>query len=317
MTGYLIRRIIVAAIVSVGIAAVAFLLLHLLAASPVHAVLGTKATPAAVKAWNKAHGYDRPFLAQFFSYLGELVQFKFGYSYKEGQSVAQLFSENAGRSAYLSGAGLVLSILVAIPLGIAQAVKRNSVGDYTATALTFVLYSMPSFFLGLILIQIFALDLKVLPPSVNDEVTTTWSAITHPTELLLPIVTLTAINTASFSRYMRSSALDSLAQDYIRLARAKGLSQRLVLSRHLLRNSCLPMITLVGLSIPALVIGNLLIETLFNYPGLGLLFYRALENEDYPVLLAYMVFVGVLTVIGNLIADVAITVADPRIRLNG
>jgi peptide/nickel transport system permease protein len=317
VTGYLIRRIIIAAIVSVGIAAVSFLLLHLLAASPVHAVLGARATPSAIKAWNKAHGYDRPLIVQFFSYLGELVQFKFGYSYKEGQSVARLFTENAGRSAYLSGVGLVLSILIAIPLGIAQAVKRNSVGDYGATTLTFVLYSMPAFFLGLILIQIFALDLKVLPASVNDEVTTTWGAITHPAELLLPVVTLAAINVASFSRYMRSSALDSLAQDYIRLARAKGLSQRLVLSRHLLRNSCLPMITLIGLSIPALVAGNLLIETLFNYPGLGLLFFKALEGEDYPVLLAYTVFVGVLTVIGNLIADVAITVADPRVRLNG
>ncbi|MHB1468319.1 MAG: ABC transporter permease [Solirubrobacteraceae bacterium] len=317
MTGYLIRRLLIAVVVAIGIAAVSFLLLHLLAPSPVHAVLGARATPAAVKAWNREHGYDRPLIVQFFSYLGELVQFRFGYSYKEGQSVARLFSENAGRSAYLSGVGLVLSILIAIPLGIAQAVKRNSAGDYGATTLTFVLYSMPAFFLGLILIQIFALDLKVLPASVNDEVTTTGGAITHPAELLLPIVTLAAINVASFSRYMRSSALDSLAQDYIRLARAKGLSQRLVLTRHLLRNSCLPMITLIGLSIPSLVAGNLLIETLFNYPGLGLLFFKALEGEDYPVLLAYTVFVGVLTVIGNLIADVAITVADPRVRLNG
>lgn len=316
MTGYLIRRILIAAVVAVGIAAISFLLLHLLAPSPVHAVLGARATPAAVKAWNKEHGYDRPLIVQFFSYLGELVQLKFGYSYKEGQSVAQLFSENAGRSAYLSGASLVLAIVVAIPLGIAQAVKRNSPGDYAATTLTFVLYSMPSFFLGLILIQIFALNLKVLPASVNDEVTTTWAAITHPEQMLLPIVTLAAVNVAAFSRYMRSSALDSLAQDYIRLARAKGLSQRVVLSRHLLRNSCLPMITLIGLSIPALVAGNLLVETLFNYPGLGLLFFKALGSEDYPVLLAYTVLGGVLTVIGNLIADVAVTLADPRIRFD-
>jgi peptide/nickel transport system permease protein len=317
VTSYIIRRLIIAVIVSIGIAAISFLLLHLLAPSPVHAVLGPRATPAAVKAWNKAHGYDRPLIVQFFSYLGELVQLKFGYSYKKGQSVSALFAENAGRSAYLSGASLVLAIVVAIPLGIAQAVKRNSPGDYAATTVTFVLYSMPSFFLGLILIQIFALDLKIFPPSVSDSITSTWAAITHPDQLLLPIVTLAAVNIASFSRYMRSSALDSLAQDYIRLAKAKGLSQRLVLSRHLLRNSCLPMITLVGLSIPALVAGNLLVETLFNYQGLGLLFFEALNNEDYPVLLAYTVLGGVLTVIGNLVADVAVTVADPRIRLNG
>jgi peptide/nickel transport system permease protein len=316
MIGYIIRRLMVAVIVTIGIAAVSFVLLHALSGSPVNAVLGPKATPQAIRDWNRQHGYDRPLIIQFFSYLGDLAHLNFGYSYKEGQSVGALFSENAGRSAYLSGASLVLAVLIAIPLGIAQAVRRNSPGDYAATALTFTLYSMPSFFLGLILIQFFALDWHIFPPLVSDNITTTWGAITHPAQLTLPIVTLAAITVASFSRYMRSSALDNLAQDYIRLARAKGLSQRLVLTRHLLRNSCLPMITLIGLSIPSLVAGNLLIETLFNYQGLGLLFFNALGNEDYPVLLAYTVVGGVLTVIGNLMADVAVTVADPRIRID-
>jgi len=314
VTGYIIRRSLVAIIVTIGIAAIAFLLLHMLAPSPVNAVLGQKANRAAIVAWNKQHGYDRPLLLQLVSYLGGVAHLSFGYSYKEGQSVSALFAENAGRSAYLTGTSLVLAIFVAIPLGIAQAVKRNSPGDYAATAITFILYSMPSFLLGLILIQLFALDLQIFTPSVSDNITTTWGAITHPRQLTLPIVTLAAITVASFSRYMRSSALDNLAQDYIRLARAKGLSQRMVLTHHLLRNSCLPMITLIGLSIPALLAGNLLVETLFNYPGLGLLFYNALGNEDYPVLLAYTVLGGVLTVIGNLIADVAVAAADPRIR---
>ena len=316
MTGYIVRRLMTAVIVTIGIAAISFVLLHELAASPVNAVLGPKASPQAIRAWNKAHGYDRTFLAQLFSYLNNLVHLNFGYSYKQGQSVGALFDENAGRSAYLSGASLVLALIIAIPLGIAQAVKRNSPGDYAVTALTFALYSMPSFFLGLILIQIFALDLHVFPPLVSDNITTTWGAITHPAQLFLPIVTLAAVTVASFSRYMRSSALDSLAQDYIRLARAKGLSERVVLSRHLLRNSCLPMITLIGLSIPGLLAGNLLTEVLFNYPGLGLLFYNALGNEDYPILLAYTVIGGVLTVLGNLLADIAVTAADPRIRFD-
>lgn len=315
MTGYIIRRLIIAVIVTFGIALITFALLHYLSPSPVYDVLGAKAQPAAVKSWNKLHGYDRPELAQFFSYVGNLLHLDFGYSYKLSQSVSALFKENAGRSAYLTGAALVLSLLIAIPLGIAQAVKRNSIGDYTATTLNFVLYSMPSFFLGLILIQIFALDLNIFPPTVSDNITTTWGAITHPLQLTLPIVTLAAINVASFSRYMRSSALDNLAQDYIRLARAKGLSERAVLFRHLLRNACLPMITLVGLSVPTLIAGNLLIEVLFNYQGLGLLFYTALGNQDYNVLLAYTILGGFLTVIGNLLADVAITVADPRVRL--
>jgi peptide/nickel transport system permease protein len=316
MTAYIIRRLFIAIIVTIGIAFVSFLLLHVVSASPARAVLGTKASLAAVASWNKTHGYDRGWPAQFITYLGQLIHLNFGFSYKQGQSVAALFKENAGRSAYLSGASLVLALIVAVPLGIAQAVKRNSAGDYGATTLAFTLYAMPSFFLGLILIQVFALDIHIFPVEVSSQITTTWGAITHPNQLLLPIVTLAAITVASFSRYMRSSALDELAQDYIRLARAKGLSQRVVLFRHLLRNSCLPMITLIGLSIPALLGGNLLIETLFNYPGLGLLFYNALGNEDYPILLAYTLLGGVLTVLGNLLADVALTVADPRIRLD-
>jgi len=315
MTGYIIRRLLVAIIITIGIAAVTFALLHLLAPSPVYAVLGNKARPAAVAAWNKQHGYDRPEYEQFVTYLWGIARLHFGYSYKLSQSVSALFRENFGRSAYLSGAALVLSILIAVPVGIAQAVKRNTVGDYTVTALNFTLYSMPSFFLGLILIQFFALDLNIFPPGVSDNITTTWGAISHPNQLLLPIATLTFINVASFSRYMRSSALDNLAQDYIRLARAKGLSERAVLFRHLLRNASLPLITLIGLSIPALVQGNLLIEVLFNYQGLGLLFFNALGNEDYNILLAYTILGGILTVLGNLIADVAVSVADPRVRL--
>jgi len=224
MTGYIIRRLLVAVIVTIGIAVISFLMLHYLSPSPVYTVLGAKTTAAAAAAWNRSHGYDRPEIAQLLTYLGQLVRLHFGYSYKLDQSVSALFKENAGRSAYLTLAALLLSLLVAIPLGIAQAVKRNSLGDYTATAINFTLYSMPSFFLGLILIQFLALDLGIFPPTVSDAVTTTWQAFTHPLQLTLPIVTLAAINVASFSRYMRSSALDNLAQDYIRLARAKGLS---------------------------------------------------------------------------------------------
>ena len=142
-----------------------------------------------------------------------------------------------------------------------------------------------------------------------------FAAFIHPEQLFLPIITLALLNVAAYSRYMRSAALDELAQDYIRLARAKGLSSRAVLYRHLLRNACLPMITLVGLSIPDLLAGNLLVEVLFNIQGLGLLFFNALQQGDYPILLAYTIFGGVLTVLGNLLADVALTIADPRVRI--
>ena len=315
MIGYIIRRVLVALVITIGIAAITFELLHLISGSPVHEVLGRGAKPAAIAAWNKQHGFDRPLPAQFLTYLGHLVQLNFGYSYKLGQSVATLFKEDAGRSIYLSGSSLVLSLLIALPVGIAQAVRRNSIGDYAVTTITFVLYAMPPFFLGIILIDVFALHLHIFPPLAPSSLTSTFGAITHPRDYFLPILTLTAVNIASFSRYMRSSVLDNLAQDYIRLARAKGLSQRAVLYRHLLRNACLPMIVLVGLSIPDLLAGNLLVEVLFNIQGLGLLFFNALQNGDYPILLAYTVLGGILTVLGNLVADIAVTVADPRIRI--
>lgn len=316
MLGYIIRRLGVAVIVVIGVVAVTFALIHYVFPSPAYVALGSKASRLAVTVWDRQHGYDRPEILQLISYLGNLVHLNFGFSYKLNQTVWALFTENAGRTAYLVGAALVLSLIVAIPLGILQAVKRNSPLDYTLTAWNFALYSMPSFFLGLILIQIFALDLNIFPVGVSDQITTTWGAITHPKQLFLPIITLAAINVASFSRYMRSSALDNLAMDYIRLARAKGLSERAVLTRHLVRNACLPMITLVGLSIPTLLAGNLLIEVIFNYPGLGLLFYNALGTEDYAILLGYTVLGAILTVLGNLAADVAITVADPRVRID-
>jgi len=173
---------------------------------------------------------------------------------------------------------------------------------------------MPVFFLGLIAIQVFSLDLHWFgfQASQSNSVAT---IIGDWHDMTLPVATLTLISVSSYSRYMRSSSMDVLAQDYIRVTRAKGLPERLVLLRHLVRNASLPMVTLVGLSLPGLLAGNLITETLFNYQGLGLLFFNSLGNEDYNVLLAYTLIGAVLTVLGNLIADVALTVADPRIRL--
>jgi peptide/nickel transport system permease protein len=175
---------------------------------------------------------------------------------------------------------------------------------------------MPSFFLGLILIQLFALDLHWFNPYYEGNPNASvFSLLTDPRDMTLPIATLTLVSVASYSRYMRSASMDVMAQDYIKVARAKGLPERLVLIRHLVKNASLPMVTLIGLSIPGLLAGNLITETLFNYRGLGLMFYEALGNDDYNVLLAYTLVGAVLTIIGNLIADVALTVADPRIRL--
>lgn len=314
MTVYILKRIVSAILVTIGVTIVTYLMLHIISPSPGRAVLGLHASKAAVKAWNKSHGYDRPLVVQFGSYFWGLLHGNLGYSYKEDQTVAKLLAENAPRSAYLSFASLFLAIIVALPVGVWQAIRRNKVSDYTLTAASFTLYSMPQFFLGLLLIQGFALSLHWFPVQATQQ-TGLLQVIASWRSMLLPIVTLAATNMAAYSRYMRSSALDNLAQDYIRLARAKGLPERSVYYRHLLRNSILPMVTLIGLSIPLLLAGNIIVEDLFNFPGLGLLFVTALQNYDYPVLLALVLIGAVATVLGNLIADISLTVADPRIRL--
>jgi peptide/nickel transport system permease protein len=319
MSTYLLRRAGTSVIIVIGISMLVFGMLHLIGGAPGRAVLGLRASPASVFSWDKTHGFNRPIAIQYLSYMNQLIiHGNLGQSYKLNQSVDQVLAEHAPISAYLSGLGLFFSIIIALPVGIYQAVKRNTLGDNAITAAAFVTYSMPVFLLGLLLIQIFAITLGIFPvgaPASVSQDSSVVGAILDPRAMVLPVATLTLISVAGYSRYMRSSALDALAQDYIKAARAKGLPERLVLIRHLVRNACLPMVTLIGLSIPLLLAGNLITENVFNYPGLGIMFIDALQQEDYPVLLAYTLMGGVLTVVGNYVADIALTVADPRIRL--
>jgi peptide/nickel transport system permease protein len=314
MVSYLVRRLVTSIIVVVGVSIFIFLLLHAIYPSPARQVLGLSARPAQIDAWNKSNGYDDPVVVQYFRYVGGLLHGNLGFSYTNNQTVFALFSERVARSAYLSGISLVIAVIIALPLGIFQAVKRNSIGDNVATSAAFILYSMPSFFLGLILIQVLAISLPVFNFEASQS-TSLWVVIGDWYSMTLPIFTLALISVAAFSRYMRSASMDVLAQDYIKVARAKGLPERLVLTRHLVRNASLPMVTLIGLSLPALLAGNLITESLFNFQGLGLLFFTSLQKVDYPVMLAYTLAGAVLVVVGNLVADIALTVADPRIRL--
>jgi peptide/nickel transport system permease protein len=314
LAAYLIRRCTISLVILFGISIFTFVLLHAVYPSPAIIILGPRASPAAINAWNVQNGFNEPVIVQYWQYMYAVLHGNLGYSYKLNQTVATLIGERWAFSAYLSGTSLILSILIAIPLGIYQAVKRNSFGDGVLTSVAFTAYSMPDFLLYLIAIQVFALTFHVFGFEASQS-SSMLAVIGDWHDMTLPIVCITMLILAGYSRYMRSSAIDTLAQDYIKTARAEGLPERLVLLRHLVRNACLPMITLVGLSIPALLAGNLIAEATFNYDGLGLLFYDSLQNADYPVLLAYTLIGAVLTVLGNLVADIALTVADPRIRL--
>jgi peptide/nickel transport system permease protein len=316
MAGYLIRRFGTAIVIVLGVTLLTFAMLHIVAPANAAALatLGPKATPAAIKAYDHANGFDRPLIEQYFTYLNRLLHGNLGWSYHFNQSVTALLSEKAPLSAFLSGSSLVLAVVIAIPLGVYQAIKRNTFGDVAATSVTFVLYSMPVFFFAIILIQVFAITLSWVDPGVGQDQSLS-AALGNVKDLILPIIALSSTAVAGYSRYQRSSSLDVLAQDYIKVVRAKGLSERLVLGRHLVRNACLPMITLVGISLPALIGGNLLIEFAFNINGLGLLFVNGLQVDDYNIVLAYTLLGAVFTVVGNLIADIALSIADPRIRL--
>jgi peptide/nickel transport system permease protein len=315
MPRFLVRRIGQAIVVVFIVSVMTFLLLHLLPGGAARAELGFRATRASIKAFNKANGYNLPLVPQYFHYLDQLFHGNLGYSYKLNEPVSTLLSQDLPKSFYLSGLALFFTLIIAIPLGIYQAVRRNRPDDYFVTGLSFVGYSMPTFWLGLLLIAFFSIFLKWLPPSAPQSATV-GGAISDPRAMILPVLTLTIVGIAFFSRYMRSSAIESLAQDYIRTARAKGVTRRGLLFGHMLRNAILPVVTLIGLSVPALLSGNLITESVFNYPGVGLLFWTAAETRDYPTLLALTLVVAIFTVLGNLLADIGYGIIDRRVRVS-
>jgi peptide/nickel transport system permease protein len=314
MTTYLIRRLVQSVVVIFGVILITFILVHLLPGGPARAALGPKATPQAVAQFNRVNGLDQPLVQQFLTYIGRLLQGNLGFSYVENQSVAALIGENLPRDILLIGVSYALALIIAIPLGIWQALRRNHFFDYSVTGFAFLLYSMPGFLIGFLLIAALAVDLRVFPPAAPPG-SSIASIVEDPRALVLPIATLALTSIAAFSRYMRSSALENLALDYIRTAKAVGASTRSVVLHHLLRNSLLPIVTLVGLSLPTVVAGALVVEEVFNFPGMGLVFFKAVQVQDYPVMLGFTLFIGIATVIGNLAADIAYGVLDPRVRL--
>ncbi|MFC4034853.1 ABC transporter permease [Streptomyces polygonati] len=313
MTTYLVRRTGQALVVVLGVMVVTFLLIHLEPGSAARATLGMKANSERIAVFDAANGLDRPLAAQFVTFVKQAGEGDFGTSYQLHQPVSTLIAQRLPRDAVLLGLSTLTALAVALPMGIYQAVRRDRVEDHAFTVIAFVLYSMPDFFFALLLIALFSVQLHLLP-SQAPQAESVAGILGDPRALVLPVATLTLVSVAGFSRYMRSSAINTLAQDYVLVARAKGLPDRLVLSRHVLRNSLLPVITVLGLMAPGIVTGAVIAESVFNYPGMGLLFFQAATSKDYPILLGSTLVVGVATVIGSLVADIAYSLLDPRIR---
>ena len=311
MIRFILRRFGQSIVVVIGVTIATFILLHLLPGSPIRAILGPRATPLAVHQLTVELGLNKPIPVQYAVWVNNLLHLNLGYSYKLDQPVTALLAERIPKTLFLVGVSLILAIIIAIPLGVLMAVRRTKPDDYVLTGLSFIFYSMPTFWLGLLLIGLFSAILNWFPPEAPQD---QFSVFSQLNGMVLPVATLTLVTVALFSRYTRSSVLEQSIQDYVRTARSKGLSNGAVLFHHVLRNALIPVITLIGLSLGGILSGAVVVESVFNYPGMGLLFFQSAVDDDFPVLLGVTVVVALATVAGNLIADLLYAVIDPRIR---
>ena len=320
MPTYIVRRLFQSLVVLLIILVITFTLPYFQPQgilAPAYTALGSRANPLNVHTWAMQHGLSGSYLSRLWSYISQLVfHFNLGRSFKQGQPVTQLIALYIPRTVWLAGVALAMTVIIAIPLGIYQASKRNSVTDYVATGTAFVLYAMPSFLLCILMIDAFGFHWPRFPISPPAGVAP-WGIFTDPMGFILPVACLTMLSVAALSRFMRGAVLEVLVQDYIRTARAKGCSSRQVLFRHAFRNALGPIVTILGLSIPGLFGGALIIEDVFNYAGLGIATVNAAIYFDIPTVLGITVLVAVFTLLGNLMADLALAVINPRIRIQG
>ena len=316
MLNFLIRRVFQGLVVLLAVVIGTFILEKFVPGGPAVVALGRRATPHNIYLYNLEHGLNSPIYVQVWRYLDQVfLHFNLGFSLTQNAPVLYLIESALGQTVILILVASILQFALAIPLGIAQAQRRNSPFDYIATTVIFVLYATPVFLIGEFLIIFFCIRLHIFPVTVSSNAGTL-SFFTSPLQYVLPVLSLSLLGVGGLSRFQRSSLLDVLAQDHMRTARAKGLPNRLVIRRHALRNSMLPIITIIGLSLPGLVGGALIIETLFDIPGMGLLTLKSAQTQDMPVVVGTTIIAATLTIVGSILADVLYALADPRIRLS-
>jgi len=322
MMTYVVRRLVGTLPVLFLITLISFGIMHLAPGKPTDAAMSfnPKVSLEARQRMEALYGLDQPLMVQYRRWLGRMARWEFGRSFLDDRPVGEKIAERLPVTLTINLASLALILCIAIPLGVVAAVRPGGVFDRLTTVLVFIGYSMPSFWLALLCLVGFGVVLRWLPVSglhsldyesfglLRRGLDAAW-------HLLLPVLIAAFTGLAGLSRYMRSSMVEVLRQDYIRTARAKGLSERRVLFHHGLRNGLLPIITLLGLSLPDLIGGAVIAETIFSIPGMGRLFYDAVMARDYPVVMALVTIGALLTLVGNLLADVAYAYADPRIRV--
>jgi len=303
---YLIKRLFSAVFVLLGITTLVFLLIHLVPGDPIEVMLGETARPADREALRHALGLDLPVLQQWWQYLTGIVQFDLGESLHSKRAVSQLLIERLPATATLSIASIIIAIVIALPLGVLAAVYKDSIWDRLSMMSAMLGVSIPNFVMGPLLILIFALWLGWFPVSGKEGFAS----------LVLPAVTLGTALAAILSRMVRASMLDVIEEDYIRAARARGVSEVRVLGIHALRNAALPVITILGMQFGALLAGAVITETIFAWPGIGQLMIESIQKRDYPVVQACVLLISFTYVFVNLLTDLTYIALDPRVKLD-
>ncbi|MCH7921109.1 MAG: ABC transporter permease [Planctomycetes bacterium] len=322
MSWYIIKRLIQAVPLLLGVATVTFLIVHLAPGDPMDMFLENRnlrnIDPEVIELIRQKYGLDQPLHVQYVKWLGNLLQGDLGESFEHRRPVSALLAEAIPYTLQLTALALLLDALVGIALGIFSAVKQYSVLDKTVTIGSLIIYSLPSFWLALMLVLVFSVNLGWFPTSQTrslDYEFLSWfeKLADLAWHLVLPVFVLGIASAAGTARYMRSRLLEVLNEEYVLAARARGLKERAVILKHALRNALIPIITIYGLSLPFLLGGAVIIETIFAWPGMGRLAVLAIQARDYPVILATTMIAAVLTVIGNLVADVTYALVDPRV----
>ena len=306
----------------IGISIVSFAVIHLAPGSPVDVStsLNIKVSLEAKEKLIKQYGLDKPVYIQYLNWLRRLITLDFGSSYRDGRKVITKIAERIPITLLINILSIFLILSIAIPIGISSAVREGSLYDRSVTVFVFIGFAAPGFWLGLMLMSLFGIRLGWLPiqgiTSLDfDSLSGFGKFLDLARHLAMPVFISAIGGLAGMSRYMRSSMLEVFHKDYIRTARAKGLPESMVVYKHALKNAILPVITILGLSVPGLIGGSVIFETTFGIPGMGRLFYESVMGRDYPVIMAVLVIGAFLTLLGNLLADISYSLADPRIRI--
>jgi peptide/nickel transport system permease protein len=317
MGRYILRRLVISIPVLFGITLVTYLIVSLAPGDPVSAMIDPQQAAVLGPGWldqQRAElGLDKPLPVRYGLWMKEVVQGNLGYSFSDRQPVGDKISERIWPTLKLMLTVQALALLIGIPIGVLSAIRQYSVLDYIVTIFGFATISIPAFFLALAAIYIFAIQLRWLPSSGMATIGQPPSFTDSVKHLILPAMVLGLGQAAPLIRYTRSSMLETVRQDYVRVARAKGLSERVVISRHALRNALIPLVTVVALSLPQLLGGTVIIEQIFSWPGMGTLAIKAVRARDYPTIMAINLLGAVLVLISSLIADVIYAWVDPRI----